>query len=179
MTFSGTLFRHSGLPFTVVDSKTTLALEGNNYGPIGGTQSVFADAIGSTTASCGASAALISPQGNASNPCLSLSNFAHPTDNWGQQRRNQFRGPGYFNTDFAVEKGFNIPKWETAQFLVGARFFNILNHPNFAFPVMDFNNTGQFGQILQTVSSPTSVFGSGLGADASARLIQLQAKFVF
>ena len=178
-TFSGTLFRHSGLPFTVVDSRTTLGLEATNYGPIGGTQSVFADSIGPTTASCGASAALITAQGNASNPCLSLSNFAHPTDNWGQQRRNQFRGPGYFNTDFAVEKGFNIPKWETAQFLIGARFFNILNHPNFAFPVMDFNNQGQFGQILQTVSSPTSVFGSGLGADASARLIQLQAKFVF
>ena len=172
-TFSGTIFRHSGLPFTVVDQKTTLALEANNYGPIGGTQQVFADVLGPSTASCGASAALLN--GPA---CLQASDFATPTTNWGQQRRNQYRGPGYFNTDFAVEKGFNVPKWESAQFLVGARFFNIFNHPDFAFPIM-VNGAAGFGHIIQTVSSPTSIFGSGLGADASARLIQLQGKFVF
>jgi len=33
--------------------------------------------------------------------------------------------------------------------------------------------------ILQTVSSPTSIYGSGLGADASPRVIQLQAKITF
>ena len=37
----------------------------------------------------------------------------------------------------------------------------------------------QLGQIISTVSSPTSIFGSGLGADASPRLIQLRAKFAF
>src|SRR5258708_29804279 len=54
--------------------------------------------------------------------------------NFGTQRRNQFRGPGYFDTDFDVEKSFAIPRWESAQFSVGARFFNLFNHPNFAFP---------------------------------------------
>jgi hypothetical protein len=37
----------------------------------------------------------------------------------------------------------------------------------------------RFGQIMSTDSSPPSIFGSGLGADASPRLIQLQAKFTF
>ena len=37
----------------------------------------------------------------------------------------------------------------------------------------------QFGQIISTVGSPTSIFGSGWGADASPRLIQLPAKFTF
>jgi Carboxypeptidase regulatory-like domain len=172
-TFSGTIFRHSGLPFTVVDANATTTLQGFNYGPGGGTQQVFADVLGPMTNSCGASAATLTGAG-----CLDQANFSSPTDNWGQQRRNQFRGPGYFNTDFAVEKGFGIPKWETAQFSIGARFFNVFNHPNFAFPIMISGASG-FGRIVQTVSSPTSIYGSGLGADASPRLIQLQAKFTF
>lgn len=174
-TFSGTIFRHSGLPFTVVDAAATNLLEGSNYGPGGGTQQVFANVLGSTTNSCGASAATLT-----GTPCLQSSDFSSPTttNNWGQQRRNQFRGPGYFNTDFAVEKGFGVPKWETAQFSIGARFFNLFNHPDFAFPIM-VNGAAGFGRIIQTVSSPTSIYGSGLGADASPRLIQLQAKFTF
>ena len=49
-TFSGTIFRHTGLPFTVVDQTRTLGLEASNYGPILGTQQVFADALGPNTA---------------------------------------------------------------------------------------------------------------------------------
>ena len=94
-------------------------------------------------------------------------------------RRNQFYGPNYFNTDFAVEKAFGVPKLEGANFSVGARFFNLFNHPNFYFPVMNFDNTSNFGTIQKTVGSPTSIFGSGLGADNSGRIIQLQAKFTF
>jgi hypothetical protein len=182
-TVSGTIFRHSGLPFTVVDAAQTTFLEGTtdpngnliagNYGPGGGTQQVFANVVGPSTNSCGASAATLT-----GTPCLDANNFTSPTTNWGQQRRNQFRGPGYFNTDFAVEKGFNVPKWETAQFSIGARFYNVFNHPNFAFPIM-VNGASGFGHIIQTVGSPTSIYGSGLGADASPRLIQLQAKFTF
>jgi hypothetical protein len=61
---------------------------------------------------------------------------------------------------------------------VGARFFNLFNHPNFNFPVDNFNS-GQFGQIISTVGTPTSIYGSGLGADSSVRTIQLQGKLVF
>jgi carboxypeptidase family protein len=167
-TFSGTIFRHSGLPFTVFSSNVTSALQANNFG--GGSQYIFSDVVGPTTGSCGASA--------VSNPCLSAANFPDPTTTFGNQKRNQYRGPGYFNTDFAIEKGFGIPKWEHAQFSLGARFFNIFNHPNFYFPIMNRDNT-QFGTIISTVSSPTSIYGSGLGADASPRVIQLQAKFTF
>jgi hypothetical protein len=77
-----------------------------------------------------------------------------------------------------VEKSFSVPKWEKAQFSVGARFFNLLNHPNFAFPNTNVDSN-QFGQITQTVSQPTTIYGSGLGADASSRVIELQAKFAF
>jgi hypothetical protein len=104
--------------------------------------------------------------------------FTDPIGTYGNQIRNQYRGPGYFDTDFAIEKGFGIPKWEGAQFTVGARFFNLFNHPDFDFPVMNADSP-QFGQIIQTVSTPTSIYGSGLGADASPRVIQLEGKFVF
>jgi len=180
--FSGTVFRHSGLPFTVTSSNLTGALEvtqdaaGNvlaaNYGAPNGTQQVFADVLGPRTGTCGASAATVTGS------CLSKADFADPINNWGNQRRNQFRGPGYFDTDFAVEKAFGVPKWETAQFSIGARFFNILNHPDFYFPIMNLDSP-RFGQITQTISTPTSIFGSGLGANASPRLIQMQAKFTF
>lgn len=170
--FSGTIFRHSGLPFTVYSAAVTSSLQNTNYGPGGGAQYIFADVLGPTTSSCGASAA-------TGTPCLSLADFAEPTGGYGNQRRNQYRGPGYFDTDFAIEKGFGIPKWEGAQFSLGARFFNLFNHPNFDFPVENVSNQGQFGTIIQTVGTPTSIFGSGLGADSSPRIIQLQAKFQF
>ena len=44
------------------------------------------------------------------NPCYSAAKFADPTNDFGTQIRNQFRGPGYFDTDFGVEKAFAIPK---------------------------------------------------------------------
>lgn len=94
------------------------------------------------------------------------------------EQHNQFRGPGYFDTDFDVEKSFAVPKWESAQFSVGAGFFNLFNHPNFAFSNTNADSS-QFGQITQTASQPTTICGSGLGADASPRVIELQAKFVF
>jgi hypothetical protein len=37
----------------------------------------------------------------------------------------------------------------------------------------------EFGQIQDTASSPTSTFGSFLGANASARILQLKASFEF
>jgi hypothetical protein len=179
--FSGTIFLHSGLPFTPYSATLTSQLQGTNYG--GGSQYIFADAsVGPNSISCGASAASVSATG-APNPCMlgtlsAAPQFTNPVGTYGNTTRNQYRGPDYFDTDFAVEKAFGIPKWEGAQFSLGARFFNLFNHPDFNFPVMNINSP-QFGQIISTVSTPTSIYGSGLGADASPRVIQLQAKFQF
>jgi hypothetical protein len=177
-TVSGTLFAHTGLPFTAYSSNVTGALEATNYGPGGGAQYIFANQTGGA-ASCGASAATVNPTtGLAAAPCMSSAQFSDPTNNFGDEVRNQNRGPHYFDTDFAIEKGFGIPRWEGAQFSIGARFFNLFNHPDFYFPVMNADSS-QFGQIIQTVSTPTSIYGSGLGADASPRVIQFQGKLTF
>jgi hypothetical protein len=177
-TLSGTIFKHTGFPYSIYSSNETAALQQGLFGsanPATAT-AVLANVVGSPNTNCGASAAQMA--NGLPNPCYSAANFADPTNNFGTQRRNQFRGPGYFDTDFDVEKSFGIPKWESAKFSIGARFFNLFNHPNFAFPNTD-SDSSQFGQITQTVSQPTTIYGSGLGADASPRVIELQGKFVF
>ena len=177
-TFSGTIFKHTGFPYSIYSSNETAALQQGLFGsanPATAT-AVLANVVGSPNINCGASAAqLVNGQPNF---CYNAANFADPTNDFATQRRNQFRGPGYFDTDFDLEKSFAIPAWEKAQFSIGARFFNLFNHPNFAFPNTNADSN-QFGQITQTVSQPTTIYGSGLGADASPRVIELQAKFVF
>jgi hypothetical protein len=177
-TFSGTIFEHTGFPYSIWSSNETAALQGSLFGSTSPatTTAVLADVVGTPNINCGASAAQL--VNGLPNPCYNAANFIDPTNNFGTQRRNQFRGPGYFDTDFDFEKAFVIPKWEGATFSVGARFFNLFNHPNFAFPNTNADS-GQFGQITQTVSQPTTIYGSGLGADASPRVIELQGKFVF
>lgn len=170
---SGSFFARSGIPFTVVDGAAYGELNGFNYG-ISATSTIPAQIIGNSSHNCDASAAAA----NGAHPCLLASNFDLATSDFGNQRRNQFFGPNFFNTDLTVMKNFKIPHWEGAQFGVGAQFFNILNHPHFDQPDADITSPS-FGSIINPVSTPTSIFGSFLGADASPRLIQLHAKLTF
>jgi hypothetical protein len=162
---AGTFITRSGFPFTVIDGGTTGNLTATNYGA-----TVFANYSGGTQPNCG----------NPNQLCLVSADFAPAATGFGQQRRNQFRGPGYFNSDLSVLKNTKVHLFAEGQsFVFGASFFNILNHPNFDQPVNNVSNTGQFGRIIETVSPPTSVLGSGLGGDSSPRQIQLIAKFIF
>jgi hypothetical protein len=96
---------------------------------------------------------------------------------FGNQSRNSFRGPNFFNTDFTVMKTVKVR--ERASLGFGVQFFNLLNHPNFDQPINDISNASQFGLIQRTANTPTSILGSFLGGDASPRLIQLKAEFKF
>jgi len=169
-TVAGTVYARSGLPFTVVDSAAYVPLNGDNYG-IASTSSVTAQVLGGGRA-CTSQAA------NPATPCLLASNFGSAVTGFGDQRRNQFTGPKFFNSDFTVSKTFKVPHWEAAHIGVGAQFFNIFNHPHFDQPDADIASP-TFGQIINPVASPTSIFGSFLGADASPRLVQLHATFTF
>jgi hypothetical protein len=172
-TVSGAAFARSGLPYTVVDGNAFSILQGTSYGFANLTSvSIPAGLVGNSSHACSGSAA------DLNKPCLDLANFAPAVTGFGTQRRNQFFGPKYFNTDLAVTKSFKLPRWEGASLGLGAQFFNILNHPHFDQPNADISSP-QFGTITSSVSSPTSIFGSFLGADASPRLIQLHAKLTF
>ncbi|HWO33195.1 MAG TPA: hypothetical protein VNO32_30725 [Candidatus Acidoferrum sp.] len=152
-TFSGTIFAHTGLPFTVYSSADTGALEGTSFGSTGNLQYIFANAAAGP-ASCGSSAATVYSTG-VGNPCMTIAGFPNPTTTYGNQVRNQNRGPFYFDTDFGIEKAFGIPKWEKGQFSLGARFFNLFNHPDFYFPVM--NNSRRLARSPKR-SAPQPVF---------------------
>ncbi len=187
---SGTLFARSGLPYTVVDTGASGGLSGYGYG-----SAAYANYGGpSSHPACN------SPSSVSSGPCLSSSLFpdiangktildptTHQPVGTGQaqlisatmlQRRNQFFGPHYFDTDMTIMKYTKIPFSETAKLGIGAQFFNLFNHPNFEGPVNDINS-GNFGHVLDTVNTPTSILGSFLGGDASPRLVQLTLKFNF
>jgi len=166
-TAAGTLLYHSGYPFSITNSAVR---SGQLTGVTGiASTTVLADYVGGPGyPSC------TTP--NVS--CYSTSQFAATKNqhDFGNIPRNSFRGPGYFDTDLNVNKTFAFR--EKYKFVVGAYFFNILNHPNFDLP---FNNlaVGTFGQIQSTVGPPTSAYGSFQGSAVSGRVIQTQVKFTF
>jgi hypothetical protein len=47
---------------------------------------------------------------------------------FGNERRNQVYGPHFFYAELTLMKNFRIPKWEAAEFQIGAQAFNVLNH---------------------------------------------------
>ena len=120
---------------------------------------IFATPVQPGYNSCGTSAI------NPDTPCPALTQFAPSTSTptaFGNQTRNQYRGPGYFNTDMSVMKNFKIPRWEAARFGVGFQFFNLFNHPNFDKPINDIaQGPGVFGTIVST----------GIRADQHFRLL--------
>lgn len=172
----GTIFRHSGFPFSVTDSTSTSALSAS--GAYGSGSTVLADIVSSNVPHhCGKNITTGCFGGNTATGTPSP-DFADPTSFFGESHRNQFFGPGYFDTDFTLLKDFHIRGMERGKVEIGAQAYNVLNHPNFANPVFNFDNPA-FGEVQRTVSDPTSVFGSFLGGDASPRIMQLKAKFEF
>jgi hypothetical protein len=162
---AGTIFHRTGLPFSVTDGAAPSAIIGN-----GSSGALLVDPITNVNRSCGASA--------INTPCFSGSQFVsvYGETSFSNATKNSFRGPGYFNTDFSLLKTFSLT--ERMKFVLGANFFNILNHPNFANPVSDTTN-GQFGSIESTVVPPTSPYGAFVGSAVSGREVQVTARFSF
>jgi hypothetical protein len=56
------------------------------------------------------------------------------------------RLPGAVNVDFSLMKSFALP-WEGHRLQFRAEAFNAFNHVNLYNPILDVNNTGQFGEF--------------------------------
>jgi hypothetical protein len=168
----------SGLPFTVTDGSVVT----NNGGTAPATQ-----VIGPGQQNCknGLSLCFNSndylsagencPAGAApGTPCTLLGKF--PT-----QMRNQYRGPGFFDTDFSVNKNFKIR--ERMTFTVGANIYNVLNHPNFQNPHTGWTPgctaSATCGNINGQAAPPTGPYGSFFNGLPAGREGQFQAKLVF
>ena len=165
-TLAGTILFHSGYPFSVVNSSV---------------RSQVKNVTGITSAVVLADYVANAPYPSCTTPnisCFSKSSFAVAASqhDWGNIPRNSFRGPGYFDTDLNVAKVFSIR--ENYQLKVGAYFFNVFNHANFDLPGNNIA-AGNFGQILNSVSPPSSAYGSFQGSAVSGRLVQFLVKFQF
>jgi hypothetical protein len=103
---------------------------------------------------------------------------------FGNSRRNQFRGPQFLWSDMYLTK--RIPLREKLTMRLEAQFFNVFNHPNFGLPSLVLagvpgNRSTQtgFGALTYTTSPPTGLLGVGLGGDSSPRMIAVQMKLEF
>jgi Carboxypeptidase regulatory-like domain len=170
--FSENFITRSGLPFTVIDGTTAIT---NGDSAINTPAQLTAL---NAQQSCvnGASQCF---NGNDFNTANSLGLF--PT-----QRRNQFRGPGFFNSDFTFGKNFHIS--ERIRMTIGASIYNIFNHPNFQNPVDTWTPTtdgvscsqaGSCGQITGQAAPPTGPYGSFFNGLPAGRVGQIQGKIVF
>jgi hypothetical protein len=165
---SGTFFHSTGLPFSVLDGGTSATL--TNY-----SGALYAKQIAplkNGANHCGGFKAATGTQ------CAFAADYT-TADDFGEGRRNQIFGPNYTDADLAITKGFNIPHLETGKFKIGAQFFNLFNHPNFAQPYSNLTAGSALGTITAGVNPPTSILGSFLGGDASPRLVQMTMKFEF
>jgi hypothetical protein len=189
---SGTVFWHSGVPFSVLSAPYSANGEGiiqgggpqfasvrlgvplYSHAPIPGvTQpgtlqwlnpNAFVSAVDPSTGECNG--------GDNPGDCQ-----------FGDLGRNTLRGPGFTWSDLYVSKKLSLT--ERVVLRIDGQFFNWLNHPNFALPTAVAGIPGQagtqtgFGALVATTSPPTGLLGVGLGGDNSPRMIALQLRLEF
>ncbi len=190
---SGTVFWHSGVPFSVLS--TPYSANGN--GIVNGSGPQFASVVpgvplyehnpipGVTqpgTVQWLNPDAFVSTVDPSTGACYGGDS---PKDcQFGNLGRNALRGPDFAWSDFYLTKWF--PLTERARMRFDVQFFNVFNHPNFALPSMVLagipgkpsTQTG-FGALTSTTSPPTGLLGVGLGGDSTPRMIAFQLRLEF
>lgn len=190
---SGTVFWHSGIPFSVLS--TPYSANGNGilqgsgpqyasvvpgvplyeHNPIPGVTQpgtiqwlnpdAFVSSVDPSTGAC--------TGGDSVKNCQ-----------FGNLGRNALRGPDFTSSDFYITKWFTLN--ERLKLRIDGQLFNVVNHPNFGLPVLGYagipgkpaTKTG-FGTLKYTTAPPTGLLGVGLGGDSSPRMIAFQARLEF
>jgi hypothetical protein len=184
--FSGKMFWRTGLPYTLSDGNLTGTI-------LDGGDTIPATIIGNAQPTgCGKANATFSANSIPVPQCLSpagvldANSLTWAGEPYPIERRNQFRGPHYFDMDLNLFKNFKIG--ERFNLAIGAQAFNVFNHPNFGLPnasyASTFTPTGpipdpSYGTINSMQGTPTSPYGNFLGFDSSPRVMQVSAKLVF
>jgi Carboxypeptidase regulatory-like domain len=190
---SGSVFWHSGIPFSVLSTPYSA----NGQGIVNGSGPQFANVVpgvplyerkpipGITQPGTvqwlnpAAFVSAVDPSTGACNGGDSVQNCQ-----FGSLGRNALRGPNFTWSDFYATKWFALG--ERAKLRFDAQFFNVFNHPNFGLPNMVLagipgkpaTQTG-FGALTYTTSPPTGLLGVGLGGDSTPRMIAFQARVEF
>jgi hypothetical protein len=169
-TVSMNFFARSGLPYNLLDTFDVIP----GYGP----SFPVASAAQFTQGACsnGSSQCVPQPDPVTGTPYLVPGITGQPLGFFTNQRRNQYRGPGFFDSDFSINKNFKLT--ERLAFGFGANFYNVFNHPNFTNPDNALSDS-TFGQIQTTTAPPTGPYGSFFTGLPSGRIVQFQGKLVF
>jgi len=99
--------------------------------------------------------------------------FPNPSTRFGDAGRNILIGPGILNLDTSLVRNLGGSEKFHAQFR--AEFFNVLNHTNFASPVVPTNNTSLFGAN----GAPISSAGVLTSTTTTSRQIQFGLKLIW
>ncbi|MGA2186254.1 MAG: carboxypeptidase-like regulatory domain-containing protein [Bryobacteraceae bacterium] len=190
---SGTVFWHSGVPFSVLSAPYSAngdgILQGSGpqhasvipgvplyeHNPIPGVTQpgtiqwlnpdAFVSVVDPSTGACAG--------GDSPKNCQ-----------FGNLGRNALRGPDFFWSDLYLTRWFQLT--ERVKLRIDGQFFNVFNHTNFGLPVLTYagipgqpsTQTG-FGALSFTTSPPTGLLGVGLGGDSSPRMIAFQTRLEF
>ncbi len=190
---SGTVFWHSGIPFSVLS--TPYSANGN--GIVNGSGPQFASVVPGVPRYEHNPIPGVTQPGTVQwlNPDAFVSTVDPSTGacfggdspmncQFGNLGRNALRGPNFTWSDFYLSKLF--PLTEQSKLRFDAQFFNVFNHPNFGLPSMVLagipgkatTQTG-FGALTYTTSPPTGLLGVGLGGDSTPRMIAFQLRLEF
>src|ERR1700733_14831938 len=190
---SGTVFWHSGIPFSVLS--TPYSANGN--GIVNGSGPQFASVVPGVPLYEHNPIPGVTQPGTVQwlNPDAFVSTVDPSTGacfggdspkncQFGSLGRNALRGPNFAWSDFYLTKFF--PLTERVRLRFDTQFFNVFNHPNFGLPSMVLagipgkptTQTG-FGALTYTTSPPTGLLGVGLGGDSTPRMIAFQLRLEF
>src|SRR5713226_3600015 len=190
---SGTVFLHSGIPFSVLS--TPYSANGN--GIVNGSGPQFASIVPGVPLYEHNPIPGVTQPGTVQflNPDAFVSTVDPSTGacfggdspkncQFGNLGRNALRGPNFTWSDFYLTKWF--PLSERMKMRFDAQFFNVFNHPNFGLPSLVLagipgkpsTQTG-FGALTYATSPPTGLLGVGLGGDSTPRMIAFQLRLEF
>ncbi len=190
---SGSVFWHSGIPFSVISAPYSA----NGNGIVNGSGPQFASVVpgaplyrhdpipGVTqpgTIQWLNPDAFVSTVDPSTGACMG--GDAPQNCRFGNLGRNALRGPDFTWSDLYLAKWFTLS--ERVKLRIDGQFFNLLNHQNFGLPVLGYagipgkpsTQTG-FGAFSYTTAPPTGLLGVGLGGDSSPRMIAFQARLEF
>ena len=190
---SGTVFWHSGLPFSVLSAPYSA----NGNGIVQGSGPQYASVVSGVplyehspipgvtqpgTIQWLNPDAFVSTVDPSTGACAVGDNAANCQ--FGNLGRNALRGPDFVWSDLYLTKWFQLS--EHVKLRIESQFFNLFNHPNFGLPNLVYagipgkpsTQTG-FGAFSYATSPPTGLLGVGLGGDSSPRMIAFQARLEF
>jgi hypothetical protein len=190
---SGSVFRRSGIPFSVLSAPYTA----NGNGIVQGSGPQYANVVPGVPIYVQQEIPGVTQPGTVQwlNPDAFVSAIDPSTGacvggdtpencQFGNLGRNALRGPNFFSSDLYITKWFVVSERLKLRFDV--QFFNVFNHSNFGLPVLGYagipgNRSTQtgFGALTYTTAPPTGLLGVGLGGDSSPRMIAFQLRLEF